>query len=325
MKQPAPSINHRSFEFPGRNDLDLREQLFAELGALDGVVVQAIDDATVLVVHRSRPRWATVAGVALLPALGIGLLLLLIRHPMTCQIRVTASARGATVTATGQLPDSVRRVVFPERAVDDAYTTDLDVGLDGGGAGRAETQPEARPSTSLIWPAPSGDQQLDVTRVESRMASPGEGEPVRRRFAGSMRISFVGPIPDVELVSGDRLVVGRDPTLSEAERRQPLDDPHRLLSKTHAALGVDENGPYVEDLNSTNGSSMSVAGRPADPIPSGMRVPILTSVAHLMFGGIECVAVIDHTNPPPSDTLDIERTVVRTERAGHRRNDGATY
>lgn len=51
------------------------------------------------------------------------------------------------------------------------------------------------------------------------------------------------------------LIIGRDPdeSLLVGATVWSIDDPDKTVSKTHGVAGVDENGPWVEDWDSTNG------------------------------------------------------------------------
>lgn len=71
------------------------------------------------------------------------------------------------------------------------------------------------------------------------------------------------------------MVFGRDPSLSSPdERAVAVPDPTRSVSRTHLRLGVDEQGLWLEDADSANGTTfIGSDGRPC-PAAAGVRVRI---------------------------------------------------
>jgi len=73
-------------------------------------------------------------------------------------------------------------------------------------------------------------------------------------------------------------LIGRDPDPAADESVDAvvrLDDPQRLMSKTHAALGQDATGVWISDRGSRNGTQLlSPDGEVAD-VPVGQRVRLL--------------------------------------------------
>jgi hypothetical protein len=76
-------------------------------------VLQAMDDGAYrggqlgpsryLFVRAARPVWATLCGIVLLPALGLGVLLLLMRRTESCTLTITDTYRGTTLSIEGRL------------------------------------------------------------------------------------------------------------------------------------------------------------------------------------------------------------------------------
>ena len=74
-------------------------------------------------------------------------------------------------------------------------------------------------------------------------------------------------------------LIGRDPEPAAGETADAvvrLDDPQRLMSKTHAAFGQDAEGVWVGDRGSRNGTQLLSPGGDVVDVPAGerMRVPV---------------------------------------------------
>lgn len=79
------------------------------------------------------------------------------------------------------------------------------------------------------------------------------------------------------------MVFGRDPSLDSAnERAVAVPDPTRSVSRTHLRLGVDEQGLWLEDANSANGTTIiGPDGRPSLATP-GAKVRIASGTEVLI-------------------------------------------
>ncbi|MFK4834642.1 FHA domain-containing protein, partial [Microbacterium sp. ZW T2_14] len=80
-----------------------------------------------------------------------------------------------------------------------------------------------------------------------------------------------------------RGLIGRDPEPAAGEQVDALvrlEDPQRLMSKTHAAFGQDTDGLWVADRGSRNGTQLVSPGGDVVDVPAGQaaRVPIGWSV-----------------------------------------------
>jgi len=70
-------------------------------------------------------------------------------------------------------------------------------------------------------------------------------------------------------------VVGRNPVAPEAfpdARLHSLQDTTMSVSKTHAVVGPDPDGVWVQDLRSTNGTAVTTANGMRTAVPSGGRL-----------------------------------------------------
>ncbi|MFD4959695.1 RDD family protein [Microbacterium sp. NPDC058389] len=109
-------------------------------------------------------------------------------------------------------------------------------------------------------------------------ASPGTG-PVGSRRAQAMIRFDDGSIVRVPA----RGLIGRDPEPAAGEQVEALvrlEDPQRLMSKTHAAFGQDTDGLWVADRGSRNGTQLVSPGGDVVDVPADQaaRVPIGWSV-----------------------------------------------
>ncbi len=74
-------------------------------------------------------------------------------------------------------------------------------------------------------------------------------------------------------------LIGRDPEAAAGESPDALvrlEDPQRLMSKTHASFGQDADGVWVGDRGSRNGTQLLSPGGDVVDVPAGerMRVPV---------------------------------------------------
>jgi uncharacterized RDD family membrane protein YckC len=70
-------------------------------------------------------------------------------------------------------------------------------------------------------------------------------------------------------------VLGRNPVAPEGfagSRLHPLQDTTMSVSKTHAVVGPDADGVWVQDLRSTNGTAVTTANGMRTAVPSGGRL-----------------------------------------------------
>jgi len=73
------------------------------------------------------------------------------------------------------------------------------------------------------------------------------------------------------------MLLGRNPEAGPGEEGAeliPVADSTRTVSKSHLALGWDEEGPYVRDLGSTNGSTITDYSGVSRPCPPGETVRV---------------------------------------------------
>src|SRR5699024_7997493 len=83
------------------------------------------------------------------------------------------------------------------------------------------------------------------------------------------------------------VVIGRNPSTTQNEQQVTVMDVTRQLSKNHLRLSLNSDGlPVVEDLGSTNGTSLSHEQGPPLTLPPGRRV-IIDEHTRVLFSGHE--------------------------------------
>lgn len=149
--------------------------------------------------------------------------------------------------------------------------------------------------------APSRDPLVDRS-APGTAQRPAAGAPQAAGPAGDGAAAADAPAHRVDGPDGWHLVfddgstvevtgamlIGRSPVRGGRHRARQLialDDPQRMMSKTHLALGTDEAGVWIEDLGSSNGTSVRPAGQ-GEPRPIAGNTPVrLAHGAVVQIGG----------------------------------------
>lgn len=140
--------------------------------------------------------------------------------------------------------------------------------------------PEVAPAPAPVSPAPAStivpelDDDVEATRV-SRPATPS----LHLAFTTQRSVTVPG-----------RVVIGREPIAKDGQHALTVVSPGRQLSRTHAAIEVDQDAQIiVTDLNTPNGVELLTTPprwlTPGEPtvVPIG---------AKLMLGDVECVVTL---------------------------------
>jgi hypothetical protein len=219
------------------------EQAVARLLSESGFCGAENVGAARVFVRRVRPRWTIVlASLLALPTLGLGLLLLRVRTTDRCTVIVEPALFGARVHLTGSFPATLAERISEH----------LGLGTGAGLSTRASLN--TRP-----LPRPEPDERIDAAAVDLALSAktiittPGPGAG-----PGDSYLLIPEWAPAVEVTSAGG-VLGRDPRESEPGLRLVVEDPDRMVSKTHAAFGVDHRGFWIQDLDSTNGTTVTTA------------------------------------------------------------------
>ncbi|WP_188079080.1 FHA domain-containing protein [Actinotalea subterranea] len=148
----------------------------------------------------------------------------------------------------------------------------------------SDGHPATRPQPVIAPPA-AAELEDDVEHTRLSSASRRSVPEVQHGGRGS------GPRATLQLWDDRRLtlegvaLIGRNPAPRENESTPDhllaVPDPGRSVSKTHLVLGVDANGVWLQDRNSTNGTVVTLGdGQQILCAPEQkVRVPAQASVA----------------------------------------------
>ena len=236
-------------------------------------------------------RWLV---LSLLAATGIGLILMivfLILQPrrqgwhdlaadsVVIKERVLAPSRPAVTPNTAQEAGPRTAEVLPQQSQPQAQPFQpADV-----------SQPPAELQSPAYQPFAEAEPGPEQPAAPASPA-PLENEPTAQQPvpAASMAIAAHDPRPldqDWKVVLDDGreievtglVLLGRNPQPRAGEEDAQLikvADDSRTVSKSHLAIGVDGNGMYVMDRNSTNGSSVTTSDGATRKCPPGDIVPV---------------------------------------------------
>lgn len=245
------------------------------LRARGDLVVHELGPGRLSVSRTTRPTWAVVACVATIWLAGLGLLFLLVRHTEAGEITITDGPRGCTVTlpplldgATAQAVEGALRAPAPARA--DA-------------ADRVPASTAPRP--------PAADDLEGRTVARGDVAMPS-GPPI----AAPARVALRFDATTVVVEAGRPVLLGRDPSSTGTAVGHRVPGDATTVSKSHLLVDFDGATVTVEDLGSTNGSTVTRDGA-TRPLVAGEREP----VAHGDRIALGAVAFVVDTQPSPAE------------------------
>jgi hypothetical protein len=130
------------------------------------------------------------------------------------------------------------------------------------------------PAAASSPTGPAAPLAGDTTAAPAEVvAAPGALPPGGLRRAQAMVRFDDGSVVRVPSLG----LIGRDPEAAAGERVDAvvrLDDPQRLMSKTHAAFGQDADGVWVADRGSRNGTQLLSPGGDVVDVAAGERVRV---------------------------------------------------
>lgn len=237
---------YRSLSAAGLGADAARSVVLSTLGERPGLAVHELAPDRISVARTRRPTWAVVACLLTVWLGGLGLLFLLVRHTEAGELTLSDGPRGCIVTVPPLLdPATVRALEAalshgaPDGAggTDDAAVPRVPVDdLEGHTVARSDLQP--RPPTSVA------------------------AHLVLRFAAGSLTVP-----------SGETAVLGRDPAPAGAATGLIVLGDASSVSKSHLSIDFRSDTATVEDLGSTNGSTLVRGGEPI-PLTAGTPVPV---------------------------------------------------
>lgn len=221
---------------------------------------------------------------------------LLMRKVETCTFTIADGSRGAVLTIAGRLlPDRLDRL---RTAIADRARTMTESAPPAPAPaltpltplpGSPYRPPFASPASGELVSSVPAPRSVDVSAPVGSPSdetmfrqTPAQRSPAPPSPAPPSVIGATAPpvtlLYELRFDNGETwaltqtIVIGRDPSIGAAGKpaeRVVLDDVR--VSKAHASLGVDEQGPWVEDLHSTNGTFVHVHGQEIVSVLGGQR------------------------------------------------------
>lgn len=236
---------YRSLNAAGLGAEAARRIVVATLGARPGLVVHELGPDRISVARTSRPTWAVVACALTIWLGGLGLLFLLVKQTDAGEVVLRDGPRGCVVALPPML--------------DHAAVHDLEVALGGG-----TTDPGAPP-------APTAAPVRPVDDLGGRTVARGE---LRTPPSAPPRLLLRFPAGTVEVEPDRPVVLGRDPSSTAGATARVVPGDATTVSKSHLLVAFDGTTATVEDLGSTNGSSIVRDGTDR-PLAAGATAPVV--------------------------------------------------
>ncbi|HEU5082424.1 MAG TPA: FHA domain-containing protein [Acidimicrobiales bacterium] len=231
------------------------------LRASGDLVVHEIGPGRLSVSRTRRPTWASVACAATIWLAGLGLLFLLVRQTEAGEVTVVDGPRGCTVTLPALLDGATVHAVEaalrgPAHAAGEPVSTPAPTAPSAGVADRVDLDERTVARREVTMPA------SPTTRPTSPPMAPPR---VALRFDGTTLV----------VEAGRRVLLGRDPSSTGGAVGHRVPGDATTVSKSHLLVDFDGSTVVVEDLGSTNGSTLTRDGA-SEPLVAGRR----TTVAH---------------------------------------------
>ncbi|CAH0142464.1 FHA domain-containing protein [Microbacterium sp. Bi128] len=138
-----------------------------------------------------------------------------------------------------------------------------------------------------VAPAPAPVSSAPVSTIVPELDDDVEATRVSRPTTPSLHLAFT---TQRSVTVPGRVVIGREPIAKDGQHALTVVSPGRQLSRTHAAIEVDQDGQIiVTDLNSPNG--VEVLTTPTRWLTPG-EPTVVPIGAKLMLGDVECVVTL---------------------------------
>lgn len=274
----ADDSRYRSFRVPGLGAQGASAVLVEVLRERPGLHVHEIGPGRLSVSRTGRPRWALALCAATFWLGGLGFLFLLVKHTEAGEVVVTDGPRGSVVAVPPLLAGAAR---------------DLEAAL-WAPTPSAPTPPASTP-VAPTTPASSDEgpaDELEGRTVARRDLAPPAPVP-GGGLAAPVRLVFADGVVDV--APGTSLVLGRDPSpTSTAAGRTVPGDPS-TVSKSHLLVHHDGTTVTVEDLGSTNGSTLErdgsrLAMAPGEPVAVAPGDRVVLGAVAFTLGHVEAAS-----------------------------------
>ncbi len=203
---------------------------------------------------------------------------------------VAAAAHAATGLVTGA-PGVTSAAAAPAAISGDSPRSAASAAVSGD-----SPRPAAAGSVAVSGDSPRSDTRTPVSGDSPRSAAaPAAPQAAAAAPAAAPAAPVTGPVGSrraqamIRFDDGSILrvpargLIGRDPEPAAGEQVEALvrlEDPQRLMSKTHAAFGQDAEGLWVADRGSRNGTQLVSPGGDVVDVPADQaaRVPVGWSV-----------------------------------------------
>ncbi len=267
-----------------------------------GLTVHEVAPGRISVARTRRPRWAVIACVLTIWLAGLGLLFLLFRRTESGELVVTDGPRGCVVTLPPLLDDPTHRALaeaLGHRLPTAAAATFASPGAEGDdlddrtvartelpvpGAPAPPPPPSAAVPVGAAPPpppsAPAPPAPAPPAPAPSAPAPPAPAPPAPAPVAAAptdtvppsgLDLRFHAGTVRVE--AGQTVVLGRDPSPAAPVVGHVAPGDTSSVSKSHLLLRFDGSRLTVEDLGSTNGSSV-LRSHGVEALESGVAAPV---------------------------------------------------
>lgn len=285
---------HESVDVVGRAASEVTPAVLAALVGVDGLQVVQVGSGSIQCVGTRRPRWATVLGVFGLLFVGLGLLFFFVRRTDRCTITVVDGPRGAVVTLSGTLDEvafgRVRAVLDPLGVAPGSPQLASVTPLPGPGVWSAPAVAPPDPGLTVPPLAPPVTAWIPPS-VPSMPEAAADAERTVARSPAGLASDISLHFDDGTVVAvGDGIALGRDPSPIAGLRPVQIVDATMSLSKTHAAVRRANGVFWLEDLHSTNGTSVVPPTGPAVALTAGQ--PVLVAPGAIVQLGDRRVQVL---------------------------------
>lgn len=238
---------YRSLSAAGLGAESARQVVLATLRARPDLVVHELAPDRISVARTRRPTWALVACTCTIWLGGLGLLFLLVKHTDAGELVLRDGPRGCVVAIPPLLDDAT------VRALEGA----LSLGAPEVASGAA---------TAGVAPRVPVDDLDGRTVARSSLQAPSP-EPV----PAGLVLRFDAGVVTVE--PGGTAVLGRDPSPTGTAAGHVVPGDASSVSKSHLLVDRRQATATIEDLGSTNGSTL-VRGDETRPLVPGAPVVV---------------------------------------------------
>ena len=243
-------------EIRGRGIGEASEQV-VRVGEMRGYTVVASGPGTFRLVRSKRPKWAVALAVLFAPALGLGLLFLLIRKNESGVVTVYEDRAGVKARVVGEVDSEI--VQFLAQSEQTTPATVSPVARAAPAVPIVPVQPPASQPEMITSAAPGWTPRAPEPQPRSMVDADVDRTIARPRAAATGPVLVI-PGGATESI-GNGIVIGRSPQAAGPwATARPVVVADQSVSSTHAALVLGDGCVVVTDLHSTYGTVFRVDG-----------------------------------------------------------------